>query len=241
MTKTTASNLEDQIDELSARLDLLRTKPQQSISDVNGAISAKQTRNQKASLEQCLSVCQQLLEHIETIKPSVTETMGNNAGEGETSPKEVTMLGPRIAANALEICTQNLRAAEIHLRDLHEGHRSQSKSDEAQVIQKLTSAQQCLDIVKDAQQHRVNIFEQIDVGDDSHQIIVSTIGDLIKANGLTIGARTVNIMGQMSDESLQRVTDKIHASLPERSPSPHGNVTFEKRYGYGKTVQQGRE
>lgn len=234
MTKTTASNLKDQIDELGAKLDLVRFTQHNDVTDT----TKKQTLDQKTSLEQCLSICQNLLLHIEEIKPSVSEKAGDTSNNAALEHvDEVNILAPRIVSSVLELCTQNIKTAETHMRELHESNRSKSKSDEARVMQQLNSAQQCLNIVKHAQQHRINTYEKIDTGEDSHQFIVSTIGDLIKANGLTVGARSVNVMGQMSDESLQKLTEKLPSPVPQKSASPyHQNVSFEKRHGYGKTV-----
>ncbi|KAH8589567.1 hypothetical protein B0O99DRAFT_581513 [Bisporella sp. PMI_857] len=248
MTQITALNLEEQIEELSAKLDLLQSEQHYPSSDIDSiqptgeSTTAKQTLDQKASLEQCLSVCQQLLVHIEEIKPSVFGNTESATGAESTRDllEDVTVLAPRITANALEICTQNLNATARYLRDLQEGSQSKTKSDEARIMQQLDSAQMCLGIVKDAQQHRTNIFEKIDTAEDSRQIIVSTIGELIKANGLTIGARAINIMGQMNDESLQKIANNFPSTTPERSSSPETGVTFEKRHGFGHTIQRGR-
>lgn len=247
MTKMTVSDLEEQIEEISARLELLRSDQQRPSCDIDStqsrgeSITAKQTLAQKASLEQCLSVCQQVLIHIDKIKPSIFENTRDDLGTENTRDfvEEVTMLAPRITVNALEICSQNLQATVTHLRDLRGGSRLKSKSDEARAIQQLESAQKCLDIVKDAQQHRVNIFENVDIAEDSRQFIVSTIGELIKATGLTVGARSVNVMGQMNDESLQKLADSFTSTTPNRLSSSEASVTFEKRYGYGKTTHQG--
>ena len=250
MTKMTALNLEEQIEEISAKLDILQTDHQHPSPEFDDTLSngepttAKKALDQKASLEQCLSVCQQLLTHINTIKPVVFENTEDAPGMKYMRGEEVTLLGPRLISNALELCSQNLKATERHIRDLQDGpqggSQSRSKSDEARVMQQLESAQKCLDIVKDAQQHRVNIFENIDTAEDSRQFIVSTIGDLIKATGLTIGARAVNIMGQMNDESLQKMVDNYPSATHSRDSVSETGVTFEKRHGLGKAVQQSR-
>ena len=241
MTQMTALNLEEQIEEISAKLDLMQTEKHPSSEISNGEPTAKQALDQKASLEQCLSVCQQLLTHIDKIKPSAFENIEEASGMKYTRDEEVTILAPRITSNVLELCSQNLKATARQLRDLQGGSQSKSKSDEARVMQQLDTAQKCLDIVKEAQQHRVNIFENIDTAEDSHQFIVSTIGDLIRATGLTIGARSVNIMGQMSDESLQKMVDKYPSATPSRASVSEAGVAFEKRHGLGKAVQQGRQ
>ena len=64
--------------------------------------------------------------------------------------------------------------------------------------------------------------------DDGRQAIVSTIGDPISAKRITAGARSMQLMGQMSDESLQHFSrDRHHAT--EKGPKTGGG--FEDRHG----------
>lgn len=102
-------------------------------------------------------------------------------------------------------------------------------------MQQLDSARQWLDVVGKAQQHRTNVFEDVDTGDDSFQTVVSTMGDLIRARGLKIGVRSVNIMGQMQDETLQKITNEWRTRVPEGVPMDDADVAFEKRHGFGHT------
>ena len=239
MTKKAASNLEEQIEELSAKLDLLNSEQHHP---PNG-LSTKQTLDQKASLEQCLSVCQQLLDHITNIKPLVPQVLedATKTSSLQDTVEDIEVLVPRITANAIDICSQSLNTTARYIQDLQEGNQSKYRSNAAQVMKELNTAQKSLEIVKEAQQHRVNTFESIDTAEDCRQVIVSTIGDLIKANGLAIGARTVNVMGQMNDESLQRITDNFRLPTPEKSPSPETEAAFENKHGFGHTIKKGKK
>ncbi|GFF36467.1 hypothetical protein IFM46972_04905 [Aspergillus udagawae] len=87
------------------------------------------------------------------------------------------------------------------------------------------SISQCLNICTDASDlagnPRVNIFENIKSADDSHQLVVSTIGDLISAKHITTGARSAQWFGQM-------------LVLPEeKEPSLTVSHGFHDKYGAG--------
>lgn len=124
-----------------------------------------------------------------------------------------------------------------HLRDLRGLGNVQEKLVEGQVMQQLDIVRECLNIIEQGQEQRVNVYTNIKTGDGSFQTVVSTVGDLIKADGLTIGAGAYNIMGQMSNESLQSIAQKVQINVSEPTPVPEGGPTFEKRHGFGHTMQ----
>lgn len=244
MTQDTTSDLEDQIAELSHKLVTLQ-KPSAPSAPTESTyqgqrqpIVAKQTQEQKASLEQCLVVCGRLLDHIEVARRAISQ---DASGTTDTADEkhvnhDVDSFAPRLTADALQMCTHNINAAARHLQDLRSARKMTDDPDASQIMSQLDSARQCLDIVGKAQEYRVNVFEDIDTGDDSFQTVVSTMGDLIRARGLRIGVRSVNIMGQMQDESLQKITNEWRVNVPKRGPTDDADVTFEKRHGFGHTI-----
>ncbi|THC91535.1 hypothetical protein EYZ11_008998 [Aspergillus tanneri] len=72
------------------------------------------------------------------------------------------------------------------------------------------SITQCLSICAEASdltgKARTNVFEDVTSSDDSHQLVVSTIGDLISARHIITGARSMQWLGQMSDDTLQQLS-----------------------------------
>jgi hypothetical protein len=87
----------------------------------------------------------------------------------------------------------------------------------------------------EANKDRTNFFEDISTADDGHQILVSTIGDLISARRVTAGARSRQWLGQMSDETIQKLSQYLNFAATEESQEPQtGNSGhFEGRYGVG--------
>ena len=63
----------------------------------------------------------------------------------------------------------------------------------------------CAKASEDASTDRVNIFDEVTLGEDGHQVIVSTIGDLINARKISAGARSIQLLGQMSDVTIQNI------------------------------------
>lgn len=245
MTQDTTSDLEDQIIKLSYKLKVLQgegaatSSPDSSRPEHQEPVTTEQTLDQRASLEQCLAVCRRLLDHVEVAMRSMPQDTAGVAStiDDDYAARQIDSVAPRLTADALQMCTHNINTAVQHLRDLQEMKETPAEPDACRIMQQLDSARQCLDIVGKARQRWVNVFEDIDSGGESLQTVVSTIGDLIQAQGLKVGGRFVSIMGQMQDESLQKITDNLRTNLAERLSTKNIDVTFEKKHGFGHVIQ----
>ncbi|KAL4885940.1 hypothetical protein BJY04DRAFT_119720 [Aspergillus karnatakaensis] len=86
---------------------------------------------------------------------------------------------------------------------------------------------------------RVNVFEDVASLDDAQQVLVSTIGDLLNAKRISTGARSLQVLGQMSDETLQCIYSRQNGPLENvvvDIEQKEGN-DFRSRYGTGRSIQ----
>ncbi|KAH7379010.1 hypothetical protein BKA64DRAFT_585480 [Cadophora sp. MPI-SDFR-AT-0126] len=97
-------------------------------------------------------------------------------------------------------------------------------SEQEKIKEELDSIKQCLAICAQASTQAdkecVNVFEDIFTADDGHQVLVSTIGDLISARRVTAGVRSRQWLGQISDKTLQQLLHShgsVAAARPEES------------------------
>ena len=115
---------------------------------------------------------------------------------------------------------------------------SEQAAEQERIQEKIDSIKQCVAICAEASvkagQDRTNSFEDVSMTDDGRQAIVSTIGDLISAKRITAGARSMQLMGQISDESLQHFSRDRHHATEEKGPKTGGG--FEDRHGAGWTL-----
>ncbi|OAT05043.1 hypothetical protein BDBG_16393 [Blastomyces gilchristii SLH14081] len=76
-------------------------------------------------------------------------------------------------------------------------------------MEKTADLRQCLAICAEAseqtKQMHFNEFEDVLSADDAHQVIVSTLGELISVKRITTGSRSAQWLGQMSDETPQQL------------------------------------
>lgn len=121
------------------------------------------------------------------------------------------------------------------------------------------SAQQCLQICENTKAHlqglqarlpsqptannvssdqaslyRVHILEDISVADNSHQVVVATLGDLLNAKGISAGNGSVQWVGSMTESSLQQLS---RDRLSNSSTDTTGKSTQKfSMYGTGRKL-----
>ena len=85
---------------------------------------------------------------------------------------------------------------------------------------------------------RVNVFEDITMADDGHQLIASTTGDLIFARHVTMGSGSIQWLGQISDASIQQLSkdNSRERSVDSEQPVVEGGTYFENRHGTGRQL-----
>ncbi|KAH9203539.1 hypothetical protein DL95DRAFT_529608 [Leptodontidium sp. 2 PMI_412] len=253
MITNTTVDLEEHLQEIN---DRLRTfAPQGPTLSVESAAEIWQIQEERDSTQECLKICAQVSSHIDQLQPTVFENISTSPGayqmptaklEGHTSARLFTADTFKTCRAKLSDTTTKL---EDHLQDIDSrlrnlampGARSSDvqASEQEKIKEELDSIKQCLAICAQAStqadKERVNVFEDIFTADDGHQVLVSTIGDLISARRVTAGVRSRQWLGQMSDETLQQLSHShgsVAATRPEESQAEPSDQ-FEGRYGAG--------
>jgi predicted nucleic acid-binding Zn-ribbon protein len=218
--------IEDTMSDLTEHLrrvdDRLQTLVAQRINDTEESETEwDNLRSEQESIQQCINICTDVAAHIDSVRPKIAPHM---------SPQDdrlliTTIAGAGVSAQrdtdrVLVRCKDDLTTMLSQMRDrLHDVTRrqetlsqqhsvSEDQAKEKNALQEeLDSIKQSLKICEEAfrkaQPDRTNIFEDITMAEDGHQIMVSTFGDLVCARRVNAGARAIQWLGQMSDESLQ--------------------------------------
>ena len=253
MITNTTSDLEDILHDFDEKMRDPTFKDNDTSEQGSGSESA--VEEERASIQQCLKICLQVSTHIDEVQ---AQELGNVAvPSGKDSSIEMadkSNLARLITNEALEDCRRGLGFTTLELkarlRDAERRltaalRREQWTEDGVQnhelLKEELDSVKQCLSICANAEEvarERVNVFEDVSMADDGHQLIVSTMGDLISAKRVTIGSRSTQWLGQMSDITVQQLS-RNHST---------GNVAdgeqtqvikgthFENRHGTGRKL-----
>ena len=163
----------------------------------------------------CLEICMRVDAVIEEQKLSMNSGKLDPTASGSSDPAP-----QRVVMDSLQSCKSNIQSANAELMKplqylsarlcfgLTDPHRAVSSepSEHERMAEEFESIRQCLSICmqasEEAEKVRVNIVEDFTTAEDSRQVLVSTVGDLITARRVNAGARSLQCIGQMSNETL---------------------------------------
>ncbi|RDL32368.1 Uncharacterized protein BP5553_08824 [Venustampulla echinocandica] len=248
----TTSDLEEHLQEIDNKLQSLSLQST-TISDEQAAERGA-IQEEKDSTQQCLGICAQVSAHIDQAQPNSFEKISTATGSQNVDASSKNPSWARVVtADTFKECKEKISNAttqlEVHLQDIDNRLRNlhstspetpnEQAAEKEQIKAELDSIKQCLAICADAStqanKERTNLFEDVTMSDDSRQVIVSTIGDLITARRITAGDRSLQCLGQMSDDSVQQISQS-HLHIATGKPQglqAASDAPFENRYGTG--------
>ncbi|KAN0101504.1 hypothetical protein V8E51_012014 [Hyaloscypha variabilis] len=225
-------NLKEHLKEID---DMLQTfSPRDLKLADESAAEQLQIQEERDSTQQSLKICAQVVAHMDQLHPAVFGGVSTPPG-AYLAPS--TKLGGHIlfTAATFKTCKENLSDAktklESHFEDIvsrrlrnHAPPRPQSSNEQAaeeeKIKEELDSIKQCLAICAQASmqvnKYCMNVFEDISTADDGLQIMVSTTADLFSVKRVTVGARSSQLIGQISVDSLQQLSHKYGHMTAER-------------------------
>jgi hypothetical protein len=251
ITNTTA-DLEDHLQEIERRLQNLPLRGD-TISDEDAAERERMQR-EKDSTKQCLAICAQVFEQVSQVRPNVFEDISaaNDAHQVDISTFGGLIPAKRVTAKVLKEfqdkltsttsdLNENLQKINIRLQRFPSPGTRIAEEDAAErkrVQEEIESIKQCLAICtqasEKADQVRTNVFEDVSAAKDAHQLIISTIGDLILAKQVTAGLGSDQWLGQASDATVQQLS-RDRVDIRGRAATDKGvePQKFADQYGAG--------
>ncbi|KAK5048598.1 hypothetical protein LTR84_005689 [Exophiala bonariae] len=269
MIDNTTMDLQEILEQAETKLGKYTVQDGSPSAEVPNDLNRLSIEEERASIEHCLNVCKDVESHLEAVRAGIS--ISRDDGETSNLLRTRQSQAHLLTSEKLNDCKTGIRftISELQLRMQDADHRlrrlldpsrprvSPSHSD----AEELESIRKCLSICEDATEElakeRVNVFEDVHMTDDAHQVIVATMGDLISARNISTGARSKQWLGQMSDASLQQlskdnrwpVNDAASEHSPENTPTerePSNTTTdssrvrlhprFEGRHGSGRKL-----
>lgn len=210
-------------------------------------------RSERDCTIQCLDICTHVATVVEEQKALMDgSNLGSTASGGSKTSVNSHSRPYNIVEDSLQSCKSNIQSANAQLSkrlqhlsarlNSFSAHPLQANSEHERMAEELESIRQCLNICmqasEEAEKVRVNILEDVTTAEDSRQVLVSTVGDLIAAHRVSAGARSLQCIGQMSDETLQQVS-RTHGGMPievARSPTEYRRAASETQKQFGRTL-----
>ncbi|CAG7930274.1 unnamed protein product [Penicillium olsonii] len=229
LTKTT-KNVIDEYNELieDTKCDLgihLQSieKRLASLSSGEESINVQMMEEERGSTQQGLEICDQLSAYIEQTRSTSLEKMTrvpiiSEVGSSPIGHNNIPwlILSQALTSAERELINSRLRLLQhrherggqprlLHrreslLQDDETGEQNDSQEEADNIKESLKFFDQ---ISEETSKNRTNHFEDITTGDRSTQAVVSTLKDLISARRITSGSDSLQVLGQVSDDSLQ--------------------------------------
>jgi hypothetical protein len=276
MIDNTTSDLQEILEQADDELAKSTLEGRLLDPGVSNDLDQSSIEEERASIDHCLRICKQVASHLEQAQAEVMVTTKMRDSNDTTAMNIQQSPARSITSEKLGYCKTglNFTVSELRLRLQDADHRLQrllrqnSRENDiegvslsGQTPEDLESIKQCLAICEDATEElakaRVNVFEDVHMTDDAHQVIVATLGDLIHAKRISTGARSKQWLGQMSDSSLQQLSkdnkvstgnaikkenvskDRGHEDRQNTEPDELGstiNHRFEGQHGTGRKL-----
>lgn len=247
------SDLEDHLQDVNSKLQALvlsAATPNQNDAERD------EMQNERDSIQQCLDICAKVSSHIDEVRSGTFQDTTTGASEHHNNVITVsTAASARLAtADVLGHCKDRLATTSSqlnrHLTDVcgrldalnHRQPTSQDSTERRKLQEEIESIKQsiaiCATASEKASSDRINIYESVSMAEDGHQLVVSTVGDLINARNISAGARSAQWLGQMSDLSLQQISrDRSHIAVKQSmEQQAEDGPQFEGRYGRGRNL-----
>lgn len=241
MITNTTYDLQDRLQIIDDRLRMLVSLDSDGGGD--NITAQDQMLEEKTSILKCLEICDGVSQHIDTIQHShVNQTPSSQDGDLAPVPAVSTWL---TAAQRLAGCKRQLEVRLDELRKLQHGREHSNSgpksTDKRDLTEEINSLQKSIDICNDASReadrNRTNIFEEISMGEEGRQVIASTVGDLIFAKQIKVGSRSLQVMGQMSDVTIQQATQP-GSTVDGKEGFEIPGEGFEGRHGAGRSFEK---
>lgn len=248
MIAETACDLQHRLRDIDERLQIVVSRSEDGVEATSTV--QEEMQEEKDSILKCLEICDNVSRHVTVLqrKASNHASTLSNSYERPEATNEPAVCAWLAAASNLAGCRSQLRS---HLQRLTENSRepydgsdpNKAQANKEDLLREISSLQQSINICdiasKEADRNRTNVFEDVSMGDNGRQVIASTVGDLIFAKKIKIGSRSVQMLGQMSDLTIQNATgdcDEITSKESFQGPEV-GEGIFEGRYGAGRDLR----
>ena len=250
MITNTTSDLEDHLETIDHELETVSIQGT-GISNED-LTERQQIQEERDSTQKCLDICAEVSAHIDQLQPNAIVNISAPYQatvatlSGLTSPQKVVY-------DTLKACREYLTNSTGQLERQLQGINTRLQSFSQQPLdpsderaaerdrlqEERESIKQSLGICAEAStqahQKQSNVWEDMSMGDDAREFLVSTVGDLISARRITLASKSVLVSGQMSDQSLQQLSQDLNRIGVETVAQRQTGLgtQFEGRYGAG--------
>ncbi|UKZ72727.1 hypothetical protein TrVFT333_000361 [Trichoderma virens FT-333] len=239
MIRETTADLQAHLQDIDDKLAVITSHPQQD-ADPAANESIKRMEEEKQSAQQCLLICESARSHLQSLQDGFQplgirpdETHAKTAVALSDARDRMVRMISDLQGRLIALSEQSLSTKVVQPRQIEE--------DRLRLLKEIETARQCLEVCNlaadQASRQRVHVFGDVSADDNSHQVIVSTVGDLLNVKSVRVDRFSTQWLGSMTDASLQRLSSDRAASYSPSAPK-EDDPAFRGKYGLGHKLQE---
>ncbi|KAL7934140.1 hypothetical protein V8C35DRAFT_280445 [Trichoderma chlorosporum] len=240
MIRETTADIEARLQDINDKVAAIANQPQQD-PDPAANESLRRMEEEKQSAQQCLLICESAKSHLQKLQDDL-QPLGaqpdnsharTSAALSDARDRMVLMITD-LQKRLVALSEQSLSTEVVRPQQLEE--------DRLRLLKEIDTARQCLEVCNmaadQASRQRVHVFGDIMAEDNSHQVIVSTVGDLLNVKSVRADHNSTQWLGSMTDASLQKLSNDRAVSYPASLPRDENDPAFRGKYGLGYKLQE---
>ncbi|KAL4815659.1 hypothetical protein BDW67DRAFT_185661 [Aspergillus spinulosporus] len=223
LIQNTQCDLETHLEDIRMKMETLSLHGS-AVTQTDPA-ELQRMEDEKQSTQKSLDICQKFLTLLDQAESSLLGDLASapkepflrlssyerpmqstliNAEGLSSARKEITSWKIKLLQNLPSI-DKPLPKTQLDIPPLRNGLYSEQQSFQEEVQGTEALLEFCRHVGTDVNQPRMNYYEDVTAGDNSHLAVVTTLKDLISAKRIKSGNRSKLVMGQMSDDTIQSV------------------------------------
>lgn len=237
LIEDTKCDLESHLHDIRARLESALS--QDLVASGIDTVELRRMEEEKDSTQKSLDICERFLTLIDQSRTSLLGVLGFASEQSDQTPssvapnlswlinaeglnstqKEVTSWKLRLLQHLFGI-GKNIQGPRLDLPRSNNGQTSEQQAFQEEFSGTESLLEFCKQAEEEANHPGTHKFEDVSTGDNSRQVIATTLKDLISAKRIKSGHKSFQALGQMSNESIQTVF---------RRPEPSSAYTYDRR------------
>ena len=211
LIKDTAYNLNIHLQRIDEKLARIESAGSTDLTSVN-------LQDERDVTTQCLRVCEDAMSYIDSLRDQ-------SPSLGDVSPEAAPFVYSQFEAQLLTRQTLNesrtrladaISRLQIRLHSIEQDDASTREEERARLRDDISVSKQCLEVCREASDQvstqKIHTFGEVTAEGDSDQVVVTTLADLFDVRKARATGRASQLLGSMTDATLQKMSEDRYKS-----------------------------
>jgi len=170
-------------------------------------------QDEREVTRQCLRICQDAMSYLENLQdrqPSSPQVAAPRNAGTVRNLFDAEVMTRQTLNESRDRIVATMGRLQGRLDSLISSEGSEHESQRSRLQEDIYISKQCLEVCKAASDRvsyqKIHIIGEVRADDDTDQVVITTLADLFDVGKVLAKSRSAQLVGSMSDESLQKVS-----------------------------------